>query len=98
MRRPALPAPDAIASGIGAHDERKRRHENRPKAQACTVECRLIDWTSALVVPLCELDDQDCVLCRQADEHDQADLDIDRVLHPADREGEERAEHGDRQA
>jgi hypothetical protein len=73
----------AITSGTTPRHEGQRGHHDRTEAQACRFERRL-DRAHALFLLLCrELDDQDGVLRRQPDQHDQPDLEVDVVGHAA---------------
>ena len=66
-----------------AEDERQRGHQDRPQPDARRLDRRLDDRQPAVPQLLGELDDQDRVLRRQADQHDQADLAVDVVRQPA---------------
>ena len=70
-----------VGAGAGRHHERKHaedegegRHEDRPQADAGARERGVDQGRAALVLDLRELHDQDRVLGREADHHDQADL------------------------
>ena len=78
-RAPA-PAPSAIASGTRAQDERERRHQDRPQPEPGAVQRRLLDRLALLALELGELDDEDGVLRREPDQHDQPDLRVDVVV------------------
>ena len=97
-RRAPEPAPVAIASGSGAEDEGERGHQDRPQAQARALDRRVHQWLAALVLELGELDDEDGILCRQADQHHQPDLRVDVIRHAAQRQAAVGAEHGERDA
>ncbi len=86
-----------------AGDERQRGHQDRPQAQAASLDHRL-QRTGALGLQRAgELDDQDRVLRRQAYQHHQPDLDEHVVVaahqpHPGDRaEQAHRHDQQDRQ-
>ena len=65
-----------------AEDERERGHQDRPQAQPAGFDGGR-HACPALVLELArELDDQDGVLGRQADEHDEADLRQDVMSCP----------------
>jgi hypothetical protein len=83
---PITPVPMAMAAvGAGAGGNRQRQHaehegdrghQDRPEAQAAGLE-RGLDQVLALLLQFAgELDDQDRVLRRKADDGDQADLEI----------------------
>jgi hypothetical protein len=78
-----------------AEHEGERGHHDRPEAQARRVERRLRGALALEEALLRELHDQDGVLRRQADQHDQADLEVDVVLEPA--HGDESERPGDRE-
>ena len=76
----SAPAPVAITSGTQPRMKAKavirigRRRSRAPRQR------RVDERLALLVLVLGELDDQDGVLGRQADQHDQADLRVDVVL------------------
>ncbi len=78
-----------------AEDERERRHRDRTQAQPRAFERGVDHGSSVVELELRELDDQDGVLRREADEHDQTDLRVDVVVEVARQQAEERAEDGD---
>jgi hypothetical protein len=82
-RRAEAPAPVAMASGREPKDEGERGHQDRPQAQTGALDRRLDQRLAALVFELGEFDDQDGVLGREPNEHDQADLGVDVILHAA---------------
>ena len=69
----------------------------RSRIRAASIAASTIDMP-ALAQLLGELDDQDRVLRRQADQHDQADLAVDVVGEAARPLRAERAEHRERHA
>ena len=81
--RPSAPAPVAKYQRQNAENERERSHQNRPQAQfGC------FNRGFAMVRPLSaqllgELDNQNRVLRRKADEHHQTDLAVDIICKPA---------------
>ena len=93
-RRPAAPAPEAMASGITprmkANDVIRmgRRRSSAASMAASTMERPL------RAELLGELDDQDGVFGGESDEHDETDLAVDVVGVAAQGYGEQRAEHG----
>src|SRR5262249_49306144 len=60
-----------------AQDERDRSHEQRPAAQSHSLESGFHQPAALFGFHLGELDDQDRVLRREADEDDEADLRVD---------------------
>ena len=58
-------------------------HQNGPQTDARAGQGGLDEGFAALDFGLGKFDDQNGVLGRKTDEHDQADLDIDVVLKPA---------------
>ena len=81
-----------------AEDERERGHDDRAQTETRAFERGFEQRRAAFVGELRELDDQDGVLRRETDQHDEADLRIDIVFHPARPERGERAEDRDRRA
>ena len=79
-----------------AEDEGERRHQDRPEPQLCTFERGGHDVEAMLDAQLGELDNQDRVLRRQADQHDDADLRVDVVVEAPQRQPGERPEHRNR--
>lgn len=77
-------------------DERNRRHHHGPEAQPRTGFHRRNDARSRLALFLGELDDQNAVLCRHCDQHDEADLGVEIESQPCRQETGKRAEHADR--
>ncbi len=71
-----------------AEDEREGGHQDRPQADLGPLERGVEERDAVLVAGPGELDDQDGVLRREADQHDEADLGEDVVLHA--RRSEER--------
>src|SRR5205814_7655235 len=63
-----------------AHDERYRRHEDGAQTQSAGFEHGAHYVHAFLLLVLRELDDQDGVLARKADQHDQSDLGEDVVV------------------
>ena len=97
-RRATAPEPVANQSGKQSKDESKGRHQDRSQTQTRAFERGVEQRLALFVFVLGELDDQDRVFRGQTDEHDQPDLRVDVVLHSAQPECEERAEHRDRGA
>src|SRR5690348_87325 len=56
------------------------------------VDRRFAERLPLILQLLCELDDQDGVLCRETDEHDEADLDEDVVVELCDHDARESRE------
>ena len=77
--RASRPAPLANDERHDAEDEGERRHQNRPQPDARGFDRRVGDRHAARAQLLGELDDQNAVLRRQADQHHQADLAVDVV-------------------
>ena len=98
IRRATAPDPDARPERDAAEDEGEGGHDDRPQTQARAFERGFHEWLAAFVFELGELDDQDGVLRRETDEHDEADLRVDVVLHSPRPKRGERAEDGDRRA
>ena len=65
-----------------AEDEREGGHQNRPEPQLRRRQRRVHERLALVVLHLGELDDQNRVLRRQADQHDQPDL-REHVVHVA---------------
>ena len=80
MRRAAAPDPLADPERHAAEDEGERRHQDRPQPQLCTFERGGHNVEAMLDAQLGELDNQDRVLRREADQHDDADLRVDVVV------------------
>ena len=89
--RPAAPAPCAIHSGTQPRMNAKdvirigRSRSRAPSRAASTSGSPLLEGV------LRELHDEDRVLGRQADQHDEADLPVDVEGEPSAAEAEERA-------
>ncbi len=73
LRAPA-PAPGRKCQRQHAEDERERRHQNRPQPDPRRLDRRVDDRLALLAQLLGELDNQDRVLRRQADQHDESYL------------------------
>ena len=93
----------ATAPGAAGHpqrhatqNERERSHQNRPQTKPGSFERGIRQRLSFFVFVLGELDDQNRVLCRQADEHHQSDLRVDIALdlHHSKAAGRRRAARG----
>ncbi len=98
--RAFAPAPVEMASGSHAEDERERRHQDRPQAEPRRVDDGVAERAALLLLGDRELDDQDRVLGRQANDGDQADLE-DRCRsagRAATRPGSRRARRAARRA
>ncbi len=83
VRRISAPAPVVTKQRHHAEDEGERRHQDRPQTQLARRQRRVAARQAAfLVLVLGELDDQDGVLARQADQHHEADLreDVDVAM------------------
>ena len=81
--RSSAPAPIAQTSGITPRMKAKRRHQDRPQAQARRLDRGVEAVAAAVLELLGEFDDQNGVLGRKADQHDEADLREDVVVLPA---------------
>ena len=57
-----------------AENEGEGGHDDRPQAEVAGLHGGLAPRCARLALPLGELDDQDCILAGQADQHDEADL------------------------
>ena len=66
--------------GQHAEDERKRSHQDRTEPQAGSGERRIDNRLAGLNLYLRELHDEDCILGREPDEHDQTDLGVHVVF------------------
>ena len=77
-------------------DERERRHQNRPQTDARGFDGGVDDAHPATAQLLGELHDENAVLRRQADEHDEANLAVHVVDQSAPPLRQERAENGER--
>ena len=92
--RISAPAPVAMASGTHAEDEGEGGHQDRPQPRARRLDGGL-EAVGALLLGLAgELDDQDGVLGGQADQHDEADLRQDVVVHAAQQQAADRRPAG----
>ena len=101
----AMPSvtPHLGAGALGEHqrhhaeDEGERGHQDRPQPQPAGLDRRLEAVLALVLQLLGELDDQDGVLGRQADQHHQADLREDVVVQlrqpDADDGGEQAHRH-----
>ena len=78
-RAPA-PAPERNRQRNGAQDESERGHQDRTQPELGAVQRRLFDGFALLALELGELDDEDGVLGREPDQHDQPDLGVDVVV------------------
>ena len=74
-----------MGEGKREHTEKECKgcHEDRPETQPGSLKGGIGQGSSLFMSRLCELDDQDRVLCGKADEHDEADLGIYVVVHQA---------------
>ena len=75
--RATAPAPLARPQRHAAENECERGHQNRPQPEPGAFERSIRQRLSVLELILGELDDQNRVLGRKTDEHNQADLRID---------------------
>ena len=96
MRRATAPEPLANHNGIIPKINAKEvirigRRRKRAPSRVASSSGLPFSYSS-----LGEFNNQDGVLCGQSDEHDQSDLRVDIVFHPAQPKREERAEHRDR--
>lgn len=67
-----------------AQDEGHRSHHHRPEALFCTHSGSFLVGKTIFAPFLCELDDQDRILGRQADEENDGNLYVEAVLQPED--------------
>src|ERR1700761_2124057 len=81
-----------------AKDESEGRHQDGAQAELGAGERCIIDALAGHVFLACELDDEDGVLGRQTNEHDQSDLRVDVVLQPTGRQREKSAKDRNRRA
>src|SRR5262245_132180 len=81
-----------------AEDEGEGGHQDRTQAEPGGAERGVDDGLALVVFLLGELDDEDGVLRRETDQHDEADLREDVVVETPPPERGERAEDGDRDA
>ncbi|MNS63411.1 hypothetical protein D3C72_965030 [compost metagenome] len=81
--------------GEHTEDERHRGHQDRAQAQPCRSDDRVIKAQSASLSFDCEFDDQDGVLRGEADDGDEADLEVDVVRHVLPQAEDQHAEHPD---
>ena len=95
IRREAAPAPWRDPERHAAEDEGERRHEDGPEPELRALKRGLDQGFALLEFGLRELDDQDRVLGREADEHDEADLGVDVEVEVPQEEAEQRADDGD---
>src|SRR5262249_23657308 len=79
-------------------DESKGGHENRPKPDARACESGLLETLPALELLFREFDDQNCILCRQSDQHHQPDLSVDIVFEVSRPQSQIRSQHCDRRS
>ncbi len=97
VRLPIAPAPVATTKRKETSDEGEGGHLNRPEAQFCAFDGRLVE-RHALHPPLDrEFHDQDRVLAEQTDQHDQTNLGVHVVSQTHGLQEEERTEKPDRQ-
>ena len=95
---PLLPSARRKHQRHDAEDECERRHQNRPQPDARRFDRGVHDRQPLLPQLLGELDDQDRVLRREANQHHQTDLAVQVVLQTAHPLRRQRAEHGERHA
>src|SRR5476651_1386911 len=76
-------------------NEGERGHQDRAQPQLRTVEGGIEKWLAFLVFQLGELDNQDGIFRREANQHDEPDLGEYVVLHRSPKERDERAKDGD---
>ena len=100
--RRAQRPPHLGAGALGDHqrhdaeDEGERGHQDRPQPQPAGLEGRLAPRHARLLALLGELDDQDRVLARQADQDHEADLGEEAHVHAGQVHADERAEQAHR--
>ncbi len=92
MRRAAAPAPVATHSGTQPKMNANEVIRMGRKAQLGPFERGLDHRLALLELRLRELDDEDGVLGREADEHDEPDLRVDVVVEVPRHQAEEGAE------
>ena len=83
--RPFSPAPDASTRGTTPKNESKRCHQNGAQADARRLNRRVHDRHPALPQLLREFDNQNGILARKPDQHDESDLAVHVVLQAAQR-------------
>ena len=76
-------------------DERERSHEHRPEAKPCSLQGGVHERSALFQLSLGELDDEDRVLRRKTDEHDEPDLAVHVQVVLSQKQSSESAEHGD---
>ena len=54
-------------------DKRKRRHDDGTETQACGIQRGFADTLAVFIIHLGKFDDEDCVLCRESNEHNETD-------------------------
>ncbi len=75
--RATAPAPLAVHSGTQPRMNAKRRHQNWPQAKPGSFERGVRQGLSLFVLVFGKFNNQNRVLCRQPDEHDQSNLRVD---------------------
>ena len=96
MRRATAPEPVANHNGSIPKMKCKGSHQDRTKTQTRAFQRRVEQRFALFVFVLGEFDDEDRVLRGQSDQHDQTDLRVNIIFHPAQPKRKERAEHRDR--
>ena len=81
-----------------AEDERERRHQDRPQPDARRLDGGVDHRHAPCAQLLRELDDQDRVLRREADQHHEPDLAVQSFCSPRSPLRRQRAEHRQRHA
>src|SRR5271170_433874 len=81
--------------GHAAQDEGERRHQDGSQSQSCAGEGRFNERLPAVVFDLGKFHDEDGILGRQTDQHDQANLSVDIIFKVAEEKREEGPEHSD---
>ena len=85
VRRATLPAPEAIHNGTHPRMNASDVMKSAPTAYPHSFQRRVDQTSSLLELDLREFDDQDRVLRREPDEHNQTDLRVDierKMAHP----------------
>ena len=94
--RISAPAPDRQDQRHDAEDERERRHQDGPQPELRGMRHGVVPVLARVFPLLRELHDQDRVLAREPDQHDEADLRQDVVVEAAQPDAREREENAQR--
>src|ERR1039458_2497226 len=81
--------------GNGAENKSERRHQDRSEANTRPLQSRIQRGLALHAFRSGELDDQNSVLCRKANQHNQADLSVHIILKAPDPKSQKRAKDGD---